>query len=647
MPTLHSVYRTITSSISEEEEDLSFSVSSQFKDTKLAPYKIPNEHSQPTWEGAKGNMCSEHPAEQRIVFCFTCDRLICLECTTGNHYKHEHIPASEASDIKTSELKNRLGNLKADLHILRTMQDRIKQVENEVETKAEEIIDQIYSTFGDCVRALQEREKELIAEVERVRKAKSRDLELQMQKIERDIAAADQTIQFTEQLLERASDQEIIQSHNAILSNIEELDGMNHTIPTTQDIMFIPEDMDVFVEATSQLGRIEGHRKSYPLMSRFQEKLPTTVVCGEEEVWSFVVGDAAGSCVARGGDLVSISVMNLNTGNYYDVEVADNKDGTYGVKFTPLHSGELKVVVSINGEHILGSPFSAMCKVERDYTLVGDCLKLTGSKGSSREELLHPTATALNKAETRLYISDTANNRIQVRRYPDMKTLACFGASGSQPGQFSHPYGLCVSGGRVYVADCKNNRVQVLKEDGSPVKVIGKRGSRVGQLLHPYDVKVDASGRVFVSDSGNFRVQVFSEQGDFLTSIGNKGSRDGQFSCPLGLHVTLTDVIVTDFKNNNIQIFSKEGQFRRRIESTKDQPMSNPAGVASDLGGNLFLCNRGNNSVQIFDNEGRVISKFGKKGSHPGSLKFPTSIIVDSKGNVIVCDSLNHRIQIF
>ena len=600
-------------------------------------------------EGVKDNsyMCTEHTREKRSILCFTCDTLICTECTYGVHVKHEYLLASEASVVKASELRYRLGNLRTSLSNLKITQEKIRQVESEVESKAEEIVNQIYTTFGDCVRSLQQREQELIGEVERVRRAKSRDLELQMQEIEHDIAAADHTFQFTEQLLEQASDQEIITSHSKILSNIDRLEEVRHTTPSTQDIRFIPEDVDVFVKATSSLGRIEGHRRTFPAMSGFEPNLPATVVCGEEECWVLVVGDAAGSCVNRGADRVSVSVTNTNTGNQCRADVNDRNDGTYGITFTPLQSGEIKVVVGINGETIPGSPFKVCCEVSRDYALIGESLQITGTKGSEKEELLDPTATALNKAETKLFISDTDNNRIQVRSYPDMKTLTCFGSEGSQPGQFSHPYGLCIARGRLYVADCKNNRIQVLKEDGSPLQIIGQHGTRLGQLIHPYDVKVDESGRVYVSDSANFRIQIFSEQGKAIKVFGSKGTKGGQFCCPLGLHLTSTEVIVTDFKNHNVQIFTKEGQFLRRIESTKDQPINNPAGVAMDKSGNIFLCNRGNNSVQIFDSEMRFISKFGKKGTHPGSLKYPTSVIVDSKGSVIVCDSLNHRIQIF
>ena len=164
-------------------------------------------------------------------------------------------------------------------------------------------------------------------------------------------------------------------------------------------------------------------------------------------------------------------------------------------------------------------------------------------------------------------------------------------------------------------------------------------------------MKVDGDNKVYVSDSANYRIQVFSEEGDFLLAIGGKGSKDGQLMCPWGLHVTTHSVTVADFKNNNVQIFTPDGVFVRRIKSSQDSDrdslLSNPAGVTADREGNVIVCDRSSHCIQIFDREGRFVSRFGTRGSHLGNLKYPTGVFLDRVGNIIVCDAFNHRIQIF
>ena len=47
------------------------------------------------------------------------------------------------------------------------------------------------------------------------------------------------------------------------------------------------------------------------------------------------------------------------------VEVKDNKDGSYSASFVTKQVGEAKMLITIEGEHIKGSPYSVM--VHQDY----------------------------------------------------------------------------------------------------------------------------------------------------------------------------------------------------------------------------------------------------------------------------------------
>ena len=55
----------------------------------------------------------------------------------------------------------------------------------------------------------------------------------------------------------------------------------------------------------------------------------------------------------------------------------------------------------------------------------------------------------------------------------------------------------------------------------------------------------------------------------------------------------------------------------------------------------------GNNSIKIFDLEGKFIRKFGKKGNKDGEFNGPRYLSVDKEGLLMVCDSFNHRVQVF
>ncbi len=51
--------------------------------------------------------------------------------------------------------------------------------------------------------------------------------------------------------------------------------------------------------------------------------------------------------------------------------------------------------------------------------------------------------------------------------------------------------------------------------------------------------------------------------------------------------------------------------------------------------------------VQVFDENGKFLFKFGKSGSKDGEFKRPVGLGIDRQGNIYVADSQNHRIQVF
>ena len=92
-------------------------------------------------------------------------------------------------------------------------------------------------------------------------------------------------------------------------------------------------------------------------------------------------------------------------------------------------------------------------------------------------------------------------------------------------GEFTLPAGVDVGpDGNVYVVDQGEHTIHVLK-DGRGVRVIGRRGSELGELLSPADVAV-GQGRLYVSDTGNGRLQVFdAATGGFISVLGGWANR--------------------------------------------------------------------------------------------------------------------------
>ncbi len=72
-----------------------------------------------------------------------------------------------------------------------------------------------------------------------------------------------------------------------------------------------------------------------------------------------------------------------------------------------------------------------------------------------------------------------------------------------------------------------------------------------------------------------------------------------------------------------------------------------PSDVAVASDGHIYVVDGVNNTIRIFNQKGKLVSSFGKKGSGRGEFRFPLGIDIDSLGKVYIADSGNHRVQIF
>ncbi|MEZ4526109.1 MAG: 6-bladed beta-propeller [Desulfobacterales bacterium] len=117
------------------------------------------------------------------------------------------------------------------------------------------------------------------------------------------------------------------------------------------------------------------------------------------------------------------------------------------------------------------------------------------------------------------------------------------------------------------------------------------------------------------------------------------------------------NVYIADSGNNRIHKFRSDGEFITSwggFWSWWDTPAENgdgkfdwPSGIACDADGNIYITDSYNHRVQKFDTNGSFLCKWGKKGSAVGEFDWPAGIAVDSSGAVYVYDTKNHRIQKF
>jgi DNA-binding beta-propeller fold protein YncE len=166
------------------------------------------------------------------------------------------------------------------------------------------------------------------------------------------------------------------------------------------------------------------------------------------------------------------------------------------------------------------------------------------------------------------------------------------------------------------------------------------------------DVAIDSQDRVYVFNRGEHPVIVFECDGSFVTSWG-----EGLFVRPHGLMLAPDETLYcVDDHNHCIYRFSLDGQVLATIGTPGDpaprhsgEPFNRPTKLAVDpRSGDLYIADGyGNARVHKFSPNGQLLFSWGEYGTGPGQFNLVHSVCTDGNGNVYVADRENHRVQVF
>jgi DNA-binding beta-propeller fold protein YncE len=143
-----------------------------------------------------------------------------------------------------------------------------------------------------------------------------------------------------------------------------------------------------------------------------------------------------------------------------------------------------------------------------------------------------------------------------------------------------------------------------------------------------------------------------SEGYELVKEWGSEGDGDGQFARPHDLDFSPSEdkLYIVDRDNNRIQVFDKNGTFLFKwgSEGNGDGEFTLPYGLDVDKEGNVWVADRGNNRIQKFNAQGDFLFGFGSEGRDPGQFKTLRHVAVDDALKyVYAVDSDNNRIQKF
>ncbi|EDO28506.1 predicted protein [Nematostella vectensis] len=323
----------------------------------------------------KSHYCQHHKEEKLILLCDTCDKLICRDCVINGHRDHKYDFTSNIIDREKELIKDKIEEVKskqADLsQALANVLNEKARIEVQRKSLTSEIDDFINAQISTLERMHTNLKDEVISDYENINK----HLASQEDYLSISIENCNSCVKFAERVCQTGPGNkvEVLSLKKEVLSRLSNL--ANSTI---QDVLFermlntfkIDED---FWRSLSKKAFLERKVTADPqqcIVSMGTGAEPGTVYSMFAQQRTNISVAVKDSKKKHYNAPVSVEACVQKTspepGEATPLSVIKQPYGTYGSTYIPHEDGDYKLSVTVNGEHVRGSPFKLRVRPKGD-----------------------------------------------------------------------------------------------------------------------------------------------------------------------------------------------------------------------------------------------------------------------------------------
>lgn len=579
-------------------------------------------------------VCQQH-GEALKIYCKTCRRLICKDCTVVNHALPRH--NWEFSETLVSSQK---AELQRHIQMVRKMQTSVetnisegKSVIEKVYGQRESMCETIATSFDTLVARLEECKQQVLKNASRTVDSKLGQLSDQVQQLTLKADELKHLVKVCEQNIEHTADQEFLSLKWYVMSRVKEVTAKKEQEAINCPSMFLPssfsqEIMDI---CSSHLQLHHSVSLSKTIVSGSGAKRAQVGTAAHFTVHT--VSSTGRPCLEKQN--ITVEICLPRSGGSLSLTVTPGVElGTYIVSYLPETRGQYKASVMIDQEEIGCSPFYITVRPSR--------LEWNGPvRVFSNQEW--PWGVACTSSQE-VYVTRSYQHKVAILD-KDGHQIRAMGMKGQKVGHLLSPTGIAVDEeGNMYVADGQENgRVQKLNKNFQVLAVFA-------QLSSPQGVLLSRDGdKVYICDQSHQRIVVLDRNLKLMSSFGKLSQETQAVASLITPHSVAEDrqgnVYATDLENGCIQVFSSEGIYQRKIVNPHSEVFT-PTGICieEDM---IFVSDCGENRLVVFSTDGKFVTSFGGFGKQVGQFYTPQSVAMDADGYLYVCDYVNNRVQVF
>jgi DNA-binding beta-propeller fold protein YncE len=211
----------------------------------------------------------------------------------------------------------------------------------------------------------------------------------------------------------------------------------------------------------------------------------------------------------------------------------------------------------------------------------------------------------------------------------------------------SKPYGVAVRDHKLYICDTDYGAVLEADLKQRSMSVFMAQGQ--GVLRLPLNIAIDAAGNFYVADSGRDQVVIFDKDENYVAAMGKLGEMK-----PRDVAVSSDRIYIADIQNHNVHVYDRATRnplftIPREPDATNAmRRLYSPTNLALDSKGRLYVSDTGAFRVQVYDAaDGDYLRTVGGMGDSPGQFARVKGIAVDRDCRLYAVDAMSQVVQVF
>jgi len=218
-------------------------------------------------------------------------------------------------------------------------------------------------------------------------------------------------------------------------------------------------------------------------------------------------------------------------------------------------------------------------------------------------------------------------------------------------GDYVRPHGMRLDpDGNIWTTDVNGHTVRKMNLAGEVLLTLGKPGQpgepEDGLLFEPTDLTINAEGEIFVlvgHGRGTPQLLKYDRHGDFIKKWGGLGTGSGEFDTPHSIVVDQEGLIyVADRQNRRIQIFDDEGGY---IKEWAYKGL--PCGLHFTADYQLYMVSGFAGEILKLDEAGKAIAATGEPGKRLGEFGEAHYMTISPNGDIYVADTVKPDLHKF